>query len=783
MASGSVQSSSGNGRRQAAVVDEFTVPGDKRSLLEKSRPRIQALFPVLFTVLGSLETFQQSEVKEDEEKPGRIWLQLKGEKQAVRRAKEYVKGICEPELEEKQSYPKEMHCIFAGAQSSFLNHLIQDTCADVALSDIGVLGIKGATEPVVMAQSRVQQFIALFKDNLSLPSHKEPAVKKKFKLYVEKHVDKYTVDLLLLPSALKSELLSLACDNQLSCEDLSRQSSDDKAECKVNQKDEVSRKGAGTPVTELTSQLDSVFSSAAEDSPCLIECPYSEQDRLSVKRRSSEAEERFSKKPFSLEAVQVDGPVNRNADKNNVPIIDLISEPSDFEDSVIVVEADDCVSSETEYKILVNFFKTMGYSQIVVEKVIDDLGQSEEPLKLLEEIEKQSKKELSVPFSQSSSYSTDLLKARGTSSLPKCKIAIAETVQSAAPSKVQPKALLATDKAGPSNPFCYKSQTKATVVNPIPTDQTTIVAPAERAFNNHFDPPLTGVQIFQNSLKVQYRLELKNEPGRWDLKHIIIDGSNVAMSHGLQRFFSCRGIALAVEYFWKKGHRNITVFVPQWRTKRDPFITEQHFLQQLQELGILSFTPSRTVLGARIASHDDRFLLHLAERTGGIIITNDNFREFVVESPSWREIIKERTVHSSFPSSNERFVPRDQFAPPRNMAPKTGLNQPMAPRAGHNQPMAPRAGHNQPMAPRTGLSQHRFLQLIKPQEPFTPALHNIARPCPIMPPERSPSETMQLKEALLKIFPEADQRHKINEILTAHPFMRDLNALSAMVLD
>ncbi|KAG9461482.1 hypothetical protein GDO78_016719, partial [Eleutherodactylus coqui] len=69
--------------------------------------------------------------------------------------------------------------------------------------------------------------------------------------------------------------------------------------------------------------------------------------------------------------------------------------------------------------------------------------------------------------------------------------------------------------------------------------------------------------------------------------------------------------------------------------------TEQHFLQQLEELGILSFTPSRTVLGSRIAAHDDRFLLHLAEKTEGIIVTNDNLREFVVETPTWTQIIKD----------------------------------------------------------------------------------------------------------------------------------------------
>lgn len=96
-----------------------------------------------------------------------------------------------------------------------------------------------------------------------------------------------------------------------------------------------------------------------------------------------------------------------------------------------------------------------------------------------------------------------------------------------------------------------------------------------------------------------------------------------------------------MEAFWARGHREITVFVPQWRQKRDrltkgtvqyhntniinlyiyisqPLATyllnlacalsflDQHFLNQLENLRLLSFTPSREVCGQRIASHDDR---------------------------------------------------------------------------------------------------------------------------------------------------------------------------------
>ncbi|XP_056272219.1 NEDD4-binding protein 1-like [Pseudoliparis swirei] len=117
---------------------------------------------------------------------------------------------------------------------------------------------------------------------------------------------------------------------------------------------------------------------------------------------------------------------------------------------------------------------------------------------------------------------------------------------------------------------------------------------------------------------------------------------------GLHQFFSCRGIALAVETFWRLGHREITVFVPQWRQKRDRFTTEQHFLNQLEDLRLLSFTPSREVCGQRICSHDDRFLLHLAEKTDEVIVTNDNLRDFVDTSDTWRKIIQRKLLQFTF---------------------------------------------------------------------------------------------------------------------------------------
>ncbi|XP_024907635.1 probable ribonuclease ZC3H12C isoform X2 [Pteropus alecto] len=53
-----------------------------------------------------------------------------------------------------------------------------------------------------------------------------------------------------------------------------------------------------------------------------------------------------------------------------------------------------------------------------------------------------------------------------------------------------------------------------------------------------------------------------------NLRPIVIDGSNVAMSHGNKEVFSCRGIKLAVDWFLERGHRDVTVFVPAWRKEQ-----------------------------------------------------------------------------------------------------------------------------------------------------------------------------------------------------------------------
>lgn len=469
-----------------------------------------------------------------------------------------------------ETYPKEMHCIFVGAHSFFLHALIRDSCASITVLEIGVLALKGGTEPVVMTQSKVQQFVNIFRGNISVAPDKEPEVKKKFKVFVEAHADKYTMDLLLLPSALKEELLVLlANDHYLVAQDDSDlEISTVNAGANNRQPGSPDEARTKTPVTELSCQLDSLFPGVPQLNQS---CCSTQQERLNVKRRGSEKENECRKKQFSLESVETDGSVISIEDDSEVPVIELDSTNSEDPDPDIILLDTDPISAEKEHRILVNFFKTMGYPQAVVEKVIHDLGQSEEPLKLLEEIIKRNDsqqvegisndptaKEQCVPKTASASRAEvavvkeKVAPASSNVLLQKQSVWMAKEesrtkrleaertstknvgfVARGTSSPPMPKRTQAFDAPGPSNmppvrivkEIPVTSNHKAYMANPWNNESK----PTAHGRQANPEPSVTGVQRFLNTIKTPYKLELKNEMGREDLKHIIIDGSNVAM--------------------------------------------------------------------------------------------------------------------------------------------------------------------------------------------------------------------------------------------------------------
>ncbi|XP_061839447.1 endoribonuclease ZC3H12A [Nerophis lumbriciformis] len=153
----------------------------------------------------------------------------------------------------------------------------------------------------------------------------------------------------------------------------------------------------------------------------------------------------------------------------------------------------------------------------------------------------------------------------------------------------------------------------------------------------------------------------QEEGGEEDaLRNIVIDGSNVAMSHGNKEVFSCLGIQLAVDFFLHQGHTNVTVFVPSWRKEQprpDVPISDQRILEELEKKKHLTFTPSRRVGGKRVVCNDDFFIVKMAYDEDGVIVSNDLYRDLKADKPEWKRFIEARLLMYTF--VNDKFMVPD----------------------------------------------------------------------------------------------------------------------------
>jgi hypothetical protein len=77
------------------------------------------------------------------------------------------------------------------------------------------------------------------------------------------------------------------------------------------------------------------------------------------------------------------------------------------------------------------------------------------------------------------------------------------------------------------------------------------------------------VDEFSSSFFISLFFSVGSNPHpRSGLRPVVIDGSNVAMSHGRHmNVFSVKGIKMVVEFFKARGHKNVIAFLPEYRKK------------------------------------------------------------------------------------------------------------------------------------------------------------------------------------------------------------------------
>ncbi|XP_011946530.1 PREDICTED: protein KHNYN isoform X1 [Cercocebus atys] len=666
-----------------ASPDRFAVSAEAENKVREQQPHVERIFSVGVSVLP----------KDCPDNP-HIWLQLEGPKENASRAKEYLKGLCSPELQDEIHYPPKLHCIFLGAQGFFLDCLAWSTSAHLVPRAPGTLMISGLTEAFVMAQSRVEELTERlswdFTPGPSSGASQCTGVLRDFSALLQSPGDAHREALLQLPLAVQEELLSLV-------------------------QEASSGQGPGA-LASWERRSSGLLRAQCQEERAPPSDGRESLDTGSVGPRDSRGA-RGDNYAVEKEGGKQGGPREMDLGWKELPGEEAWEREVALRPQSVGGGLRE--SAPLKGKALGKEEVTQGGGGVCVHR---------EP-----------------PGAHGSCHRA--AQSRGASLLQRLHNGNASPPRVPSPPPAPEPPWHCGDRGdwgdrGDGGDRGDKQQGMARGRGPQ-------WKRGARGGNL-----VTGTQRFKEALQDPFTLCLANVPGQPDLRHIVIDGSNVAMVHGLQHYFSSRGIAIAVQYFWDRGHRDITVFVPQWRFSKDSKVRESHFLQKLYSLSLLSLTPSRVMDGKRISSYDDRFMVKLAEETDGIIVSNDQFRDLAEESEKWMAIIRERLLPFTF-VGNLFMVPDDPL----------GRNGPTLDE--FLKKPARTQGSSKAQHPSRGFAEHGKQQHGREEEKGSGGI-------------RKTRETERLRRQLLEVF--WGQDHKVDFILQREPYCRDINQLSEALL-
>jgi hypothetical protein len=148
--------------------------------------------------------------------------------------------------------------------------------------------------------------------------------------------------------------------------------------------------------------------------------------------------------------------------------------------------------------------------------------------------------------------------------------------------------------------------------------------------------PFLGVLEFSNAFNknpgCSKSVAAKPPSPKKVMRKILIDGSNVAVTYAKSLLgtdynktkrdaFSVEGLEICVKYFKDKGF-DVRAIVPEFRLNVDRS-SNCRLIRKMKEEGILVATPAK--------SYDDGILLEGALRTNAAVVSNDFFRECLID--------------------------------------------------------------------------------------------------------------------------------------------------------
>lgn len=158
---------------------------------------------------------------------------------------------------------------------------------------------------------------------------------------------------------------------------------------------------------------------------------------------------------------------------------------------------------------------------------------------------------------------------------------------------------------------------------------------------------------------------------------VVLDAPNIAMRHGLNKKFSTYGIELALRFWEDRGHRTIG-FLPDYYVNDRSVAAKRSMkrtgigtvraaslpddtirLKQMVAEGRVVLTPPQ--------DYDDSYCIQYAKRYGGVIVTNDLYRDHVDKYKGDRRQLRQwlKTHCISYTFVLDDFLPNPDFKFPK----------------------------------------------------------------------------------------------------------------------
>lgn len=144
----------------------------------------------------------------------------------------------------------------------------------------------------------------------------------------------------------------------------------------------------------------------------------------------------------------------------------------------------------------------------------------------------------------------------------------------------------------------------------------------------------------------------------WRIKpFMVLDGANIAWSHGKNRKFSALGIVLAMEFFRQRGLECVC-FLPEtyWR----PCASESWIWTNLA-----SWRDNNQLILTPANDYDDTYMLYYAQKHGGLIVSNDRFLDHMEQTcVDWKKrSLAKWLLHCrvTFVFRQDEFIPNPSF--------------------------------------------------------------------------------------------------------------------------